>query len=71
VFGKDGPTLVAKPLKTPERERFLLRREGDLEADFPVAGNFECGGSDFLVIEPYPQTAHRVGVADFERLPDK
>lgn len=63
--------LVAKPLKTPEGQRFSLGREGDLETDFPVAGNFECCGLEFLVIEPNAQTGHRVGVADFERLRDK
>ena len=63
--------LVAKPLKTPEGPRFLLGRKGDFEADFPVAGNFECGRLEFRVIEPYAQTAHRVGVANLERLRDK
>ena len=71
VMGNRLLDLRARPLKTPEGPRFLLGRKGDFKTDFPVAGDFECGGLEFLVIEPYAQTAHRIGVADFERLRDE
>jgi len=60
-----------KSHKLPECPRVLLSREGDFETDSLLAGDFECGGFDFLVIEPYAETAHRISVVDFEGFRDK
>lgn len=59
------------PLKTLECQRVLLGPKDDFETDPHASDEFETSGLDFLVIEPYAQTEHRVRVAHFARLCDK
>lgn len=63
--------LAGKPLKPPECQRVLLGKKGDFETDFPVSGDLASGWLNYPVIEPCAKTAHRIAVANFERLRDK